>query len=89
MRGLSSLTLGIEYLLQQHVKLLYVCLTWIELKPPVNRDVLTKEAMEAEISEMEKELSDCGSPIVFSHNDLLHGNIVITSDGDSGQARRV
>merc|ERR1712037_494245 len=33
----------------------------------------------------EKELSDCDSPVVFSHNDLLHGNIVITSDGDSGQ----
>ena len=53
----------------------------------MNRDVLTKEAMAAETSEMEKELSDCGSPVVFSHNDLLHGNIVITSDGDSGQAR--
>ena len=68
-----------------HAKL--QCLARIQLKPPVSRDVLTKEAMAAEISEMENELSDCGSPVVFSHNDLLHGNIVITSDGDSGQAR--
>ena len=64
-------------------------ITHIDLKLPVNRDVLTREAMAAEVSEMEGELSDCDSPVVFSHNDLLHGNIVITADRDSGQARRV
>ena len=55
----------------------------------MNRDVLTREAMAEEVSVLERELSSCDSPVVFSHNDLLHGNIVITADGDSGKARRV
>ena len=55
----------------------------------LNRDVLTRDSMAEEVSVLERELSSCDSPVVFSHNDLLHGNIVITADGDSGKARRV
>lgn len=54
-----------------------------DLQEP-NRNILTKETMAAEVADMERELSDCDSPIVFSHNDLNHSNIVITSDTVSG-----
>jgi len=51
----------------------------------LKRDVLTRDSMAEEVSVLERELSSCDSPVVFSHNDLLHGNIVITADGDSGK----
>ncbi len=44
--------------------------------------VLDKAALSKEIDLMEKELAGCNSPIVFSHNDLLLGNIVIDKSGD-------
>ena len=47
--------------------------------------VMTKEQLEKELDEMEKELKDCGSPAVFCHNDLLLANIIYNEKEAGGK----
>ena len=44
------------------------------------RMTVSKAEISAEIDELEKALSDSQSPIVFSHNDLLLGNLIFNRE---------
>ncbi|KAJ3039519.1 Ethanolamine kinase [Rhizophlyctis rosea] len=47
------------------------------------QETIDLEKIKLELRDLEKRVEALKSPVVFCHNDLLSGNIVLSSDGDS------